>query len=173
MSDTLDDMLARLAAEEADEDTDSGGAPDPAPRESSVMKQLRAEIKRRDKAAKAAEERATKAEEELTKRVEEDNKRILGGAGLSPRQQEVFLRAYGGDVSSESVAEFKKDVLGVAPPAPAGEEEPEEFRPTGAAGAAAGGDGLLSRKEFEDLFRKDPVKANELAAAGKVKFRTE
>ncbi len=166
----LESMLATLAAEEAGEDTDDDGAADSAPRESSVMKQLRAEIKRRDKAAKAAEERATKAEEELVKRVEADNARILMGAGLSPRQSEVFLRAYG-EVTPENVAEFQKDVLGGAPPATEEQVRGEEFRPTGSAGAGAGGEKLPTVDELNEISKNDPAKALELLRSGKVQFR--
>ena len=165
---SVEDMLAALVAEENSEETDDDGDATSAPKESSVMKQLRAEIKRRDKAAKAAEERATKAEEELSKRVADDNARVLLGAGLSPRQSEAFLKMYDGAVTVDNVADFQKDVLGATPPPV---DEREEFRPTGDAGAGAGGEKPATLDELRRVSKEDPAAALALLRSGKVQFR--
>lgn len=170
MTADLDAMLEALEAEEGRQETETGEA---APRESSVMKQLRAEIKRRDAALKKAEERASESEARLAARVEADNASALKSAGFSPRQAEAFQKLYG-DVTPENVAAFRTEVLGTtaAPSEGADGEASSEFAPTGATGGLGLGDKPLSRAEFEELFLKDQAKAREALAAGRVSFRT-
>lgn len=165
---TVEDILAQLEAEEQGEETGTNDAGNQ-PRESSVIKQLRTAVKARDKAAKAAEERAAVAEEALQARVQAETSRILSGAGLSPRQAEVFLKAYG-EATPENLTEFRKDVLGVTTPAPQGEASAEEFAPTGPVSGGGEGEKPLSKSEFEALWRRDPVEADRRAAAGEVDF---
>lgn len=165
----LEAALAELEAEESSEETDDGSTASGKPRESSVIRGLRADLKRRDREAKAQEARAAKAEEELAVRVQAENARVLGGAGLSPRQQEAFLRMYDGAVTAENVVDFQRDVLG-ATPAPAGEQR-EEFRPTGAAGAASGGEKPPTVEDLRTISQRDPAEALALLRSGKVQFR--
>jgi hypothetical protein len=162
--DELQELLDSLEAEEADEEK---GTTDKPKQESSVIKQLRGHIRRleRDnKAADAEREELRKFRDETTAAMQSAS---LLAAGLSPRQSEVFLKAYD-TVTPESIAAFKTEVLGAA--SSEGETEAtERFVPTGFVGEYK--PKPLSKVELEELWRKNPVKAQEMLAAGQVQFR--
>lgn len=162
---SLDEMLAAVA--EAEDDGEDTGAEVTAPKPNSAIKAIRDHAKKLEREL----ERERKAREELSawkeQRVAEDSTNALKAAGLSPRQAEVFLKFYG-EVTPESVAEFRKDVLGQA-----GEAAPDagtEFRPTGAVGDSSTEGKPLTLAELKAL---PPEKQVEAALAGKVQFRTE
>ena len=134
------------------------------PKENATIKAMRDALKRQERELK----KSTSELEELRKFREEavarERAQALATAGLSPRQSEVFLAAYG-EVTPEAVAAFKSEVLGVTSEGVT--EAP--FAPTGFVGEPQ--QETLDRKGFEELFRKDPAKARDLFAQGKVKFR--
>lgn len=164
---SLDEMLAAVA--QADDDSEDTGTDDTASRPNSAIKQIRDHAKKleRDLA------RATKLAEELTawkaQRTEDDNANALKQAGLSPRQAEVFLKAYG-DVSPETIAEFRRDVLGSGTAGEAASEDTgPEFRPTGSAGDSGQGEKPLTRDELRNLSPEAQIEA---VRAGRVQFRS-
>lgn len=165
---SLEEMLAAIAAEDSGEDTVSDDTEDtPRAKPNSAIKQLRDHAKKLEREANAAAKERDELRAWKEQRVQEDNANALKGAGLSPRQADVFLKFYG-EVTPENISEFRRDVLGVT-----GEEAPtppEEFRPTGAIGAFGQAEKPLTRSEFEALWRKDPVEADAKASAGLVDF---
>jgi hypothetical protein len=176
---SLDEMLAAIAADDDGQDTESyEDSTDSASKPNATIKDLRAAIKRLERASNTAAKERDELRAWKEQRLEEDNVNALNGAGLSPRQAEVFLKFYGA-VTPENIAEFRRDVLGAAPPA-AGETQVEEsdappvFRPAGPGGTTLYGqeDKPLSRAEFEEMWVSDNAKARAAMAAGKVAFRT-
>lgn len=168
---SLEEMLAAIAADDAGEDTESEETVPTPRKDNSAFKQLRDHAKKLEREAAAAKKEAEELREWKQTREEQDKSSALAGAGLSPRQAEVFLKFYG-DVTPENVAEFRKDVLGVGA-TPTGDQAPsEEFRPTGSAGFDAPGDKPLTMEEVKKLKEEDPDKALALLRSGNVQFRT-
>lgn len=166
---SLEEMLAAIAAEDGDQETVSDDTNDaPKAQQSSAFKQLRDHAKKLEREAAAAAKERDELRAWKESRVQEDNSNALKGAGLSPRQADVFLKFYG-DVTPENIAEFRRDVLGAEVEETAPPEE--EFRPTGAVSAFGQEEKPLSKAEFEALWAKDPAKARAVAAAGRVQFR--
>lgn len=166
----LDDMLAQLEAEETGEGTDADDTGQP--KESSTMKQLRAEIKRRDAALKKAEARNAELEEKEAARLQADNVNALKSAGLTPKQAEAFLRLYDA-ATIENIESFKADVLavdGVYRQQQSDAAPGQEFVPSGSIGDSAGGQKFLSRQEFEELFARDQEAAQRAFAEGRVRL---
>ena len=166
----LEDMLAALEAEEDGEDTDGDSAGKP--KESSTMKQLRAEIKRRDAALKKAEARNAELEEQAAARLQADNINALKAAGLSPKQAEAFLRLYDA-ATIENIESFKADVLavdGVYRQQQSDAAPGQEFRPSGSLGDSSGGKEFMTRQEFEELFARDQAAAQRAFAEGRVRL---
>jgi DNA-directed RNA polymerase subunit F len=162
---TFEELLEELELEE-EKDTEREPV---ASKQSETVKQLRDFGKR-------AAKRAERAEEKLLEYQTKEREAALSGAGLSPRQQTAYLKMYD-EVSDTSVAEFKREVLGIqeaptdpeAPqPTPSTAPAPATFQPT--VGGEAPGAKEWEFADWQKLMKEDPVKATALARAGKVKW---
>lgn len=161
---TLDELLA--AAEDLDGENEQESAE---PQEgkgekvNSAMKQVRdhaRKLERDLKKLQAERDELAKFREETTQKMRQDS---LLSAGLTPRQTEAYLRLYD-DVTPDSVAEFKAEVLGIGE-AP---EPKETFTPTGSTGESS--KKMYSREEFEQIMRNDPARGREIMAKNLVQW---
>ena len=136
----------------------------------STMKQVRdhaRKLERDLKKLQSERDELQKFREETTLRMRQD---ALTSAGLSPRQTEAYMRLYD-DVTPDSVAEFKAEVLGIGE-AP---EPKETFTPTGATGEST--KKMYSRQEFEALMKSqnpaDRVRADNIMANNLVEWERD
>jgi len=159
---SFEELLAEL---ELEEEKDSEREPEPQ-KESTNLKQLRDAYKREERRRKAVEDK-------LAEYQTKERETALSGAGLSPRQQTAYLKMYE-EVSDASVAEFKRDVLGVQEASEDSETpQPSEvpaptFQPT--AGGEAPGAKVWEFADWQKLMAEDPVKGRAIATAGRVNW---
>jgi hypothetical protein len=132
------------------------------PVESSTIKQMRAQLRRLEKEYKAADAERTDLRKFKDEAVSVAQTSALTSSGLTPRQSEVFLKAYG-DVSPENITAFKREVLG----AEADDATSTPFQPTGAAGEHKS---VVTKADLEKAFSDDPAKGWALLNSGKVQF---
>lgn len=132
----------------------------------STMKQVRdhaRKLERDLKKLQAERDELAKFREETTQKMRQDS---LLSAGLTPRQTEAYLRLYD-DVTPDSVAEFKAEVLGIGE-AP---EPKETFTPTGSSGESS--KKMYTREEFEQIMRNDPARGREIMAKNLVQWQRD
>jgi len=156
---TVEELLAALAEGEEQETPPGDQAKD-----TNAMKQVREALKR----AKASEAEVKAERDELaaklTARIEADTTAVLQSAGLSPRQAEVFRKAYD-DVTPENVSAFKAEILG--------QSEAEAATPASMVPLNLGGEKSAkrySRAEFEKVMAESPDQGLAIANAGLVDF---
>lgn len=156
---TVEEMLAALAEGEEQE------APSQEPKETNAMRQVREALKRAK--ATEAELRAERDQlaETLQAKVEAETTAALQSAGLSPRQAEVFRKAYD-SVTPENISAFKAEVLGQAE-----EGAPAVFAPLVLNGGEAPTK-RYTRQEFESIMRSNPAQGTQIAEAGLVDWDT-
>lgn len=169
----LETRIREMREEAGDAGTEEATTAAAATAENSSIKAIRESEKAAQKRARDAEARvkeleAFKTETETTARVNS-----LTNAGLNPRQAEVFLKSYD-DVTDENVQVFKSEVLGLREEAQEGTAPAQPFAPTGFISEHT--EGQISVKDFNAMMKSaNPVeraKADELARAGKVAFKT-
>lgn len=169
----LETRIRELREEAGEAVTEEAGTAPAAPAENSSIKAIR-------EAAKAAEKRAREAEAQVKELAafkaateQKAREQTLVQAGLSPRQAEVFLKSFD-EVSDENVQVFKSEVLGLREEGQEGAPASAPFAPAGFASERV--EGQISVKDFSAMMKSpnpaERAKADELAKAGKVAFKT-
>jgi hypothetical protein len=164
-------ILALLAEEEegaGEQGTEASSGATPPEKETSSMRAVREQAKRLERELKKREEELASLREYKETAESKQKADMLLASGLSPRQSEVFLKAYDA-VTEENVADFKASVLGAAEGGDAGGET-QRFAPTGWAGERA--DKPLTPAQLREIQAKNPAEAARLVREGKVAFRS-
>jgi hypothetical protein len=164
----LRDAVESLQEEEGTTSTDGPAQRETSQAENSTIKAIRAEAKRAEKRAAEAEAELAELRAFKEEATQEKQQAILVGAGLTPRQAEVFLRSFDA-VTPENVQVFKSEVLGVREAAEdeSGLIDSQPFAPAGFVGERS--EKPLTRDDLKKLTPEQQIQA---VRDGKVAFRS-